>query len=570
MEIRTGYPDIPIEDKEQNRFKTGPYVEALADFILECDTPMTVAIQGDWGTGKTSMINLVNQRIKDQVFSFTFNTWQYSQFDLGNDLPALLLNRMARELAGDVKGKPKITKTDVANATRGILKTTFGLLAGLLPGGGSVPDDIFEQDMIRVIESIRSQFEAAIKNKADNTVKKRVVVFVDDLDRLEPEKAVEILEVLKLFLDCRQCVFVLAVDYSVVTQGVRAKYGESIGEEKGKSFFDKIIQLPFKMPVARYDIKDYLTDLMGNIWGEEITEDEQEDVDNYLRIIENTIGKNPRSIKRIVNSFMIVEKVANLQGAYAGREGKPEGKKNIQKLLFALLCIQLAWENLYNYLIEHADDIDEKFGGIQRYVDSLRDDEEFEKLLAVIYPEKKILRGTPLFKELDQTIEIYCDWVLDVAGDDENGSEEVLNVLQLSSITANNETVNVQTGKKTMPVDAFFAPMKDNPILSWMIEETALLEQKGMAATAYRRDKSGNYLRFETPDRLICDCVAAKQAGWSVFCHMEESEERKDMMKKIESSCGAHVSSVKDTDKNWFVVRGVKEKEVFEEIIDLL
>ena len=64
---------------------------------------------------------------------------------------------------------------------------------------------------------------------------------------------------LKLFLDCDNCVFVLAIDYAVVSQGVKQKYGELIGEEKGKSFFDKIIQVPFKMPVAQYDVKNYVT-----------------------------------------------------------------------------------------------------------------------------------------------------------------------------------------------------------------------------------------------------------------------------------------------------------------------
>ncbi len=74
----------------------------------------------------------------------------------------------------------------------------------------------------------------------------RVVVFVDDLDRLQPQKAVEVLETMKIFLDCERCVFVLAVDYDVVARGVKAKYGDTLSDEKGKSFFDKIIQLPFK------------------------------------------------------------------------------------------------------------------------------------------------------------------------------------------------------------------------------------------------------------------------------------------------------------------------------------
>ena len=82
-------------------------------------------------------------------------------------------------------------------------------------------------------------FQELIDKKAGE--KGRVIIFVDDLDRLDPARAVELLEVLKIFLDCRKCVFVLAIDYGVVARGVKAKYGGDFNDEKAKSFFDKII-----------------------------------------------------------------------------------------------------------------------------------------------------------------------------------------------------------------------------------------------------------------------------------------------------------------------------------------
>lgn len=63
-------------------------------------------------------------------------------------------------------------------------------------------------------------------------------------------------------MDCENCVFVLAVDYNVVTMGIKEKYGASVSEEKGRSFFDKIIQLPFKLPVAKYDVDNYVQTMM--------------------------------------------------------------------------------------------------------------------------------------------------------------------------------------------------------------------------------------------------------------------------------------------------------------------
>ena len=58
------------------------------------------------------------------------------------------------------------------------------------------------------------------------------------------------MEIVKLFLDVPKCVFILAIDYDVVIEGVRRKYGNDFSKEKGKDFFDKIIQVPFIIAVG--------------------------------------------------------------------------------------------------------------------------------------------------------------------------------------------------------------------------------------------------------------------------------------------------------------------------------
>lgn len=75
------------------------------------------------------------------------------------------------------------------------------------------------------IENLHQHFQEVVDRACARENKDRVVIFVDDLDRLVPAKAVELLEVLKLFLDCKQCVFVLAIDYEVVIRGAIEKYG---------------------------------------------------------------------------------------------------------------------------------------------------------------------------------------------------------------------------------------------------------------------------------------------------------------------------------------------------------
>ena len=97
------------------------------------------------------------------------------------------------------------------------------------------------KDVASAISDLKTEFEKCIKLSLEKQKYERIVFFIDDLDRLEPRKAVELLEVMKLFFDVENCIFVLAIDYDVVVKGVADKYGrffkdEKENLEKGKSF----------------------------------------------------------------------------------------------------------------------------------------------------------------------------------------------------------------------------------------------------------------------------------------------------------------------------------------------
>ena len=89
-----------------------------------------------------------------------------------------------------------------------------------------------------------------------------MVVFVDDLDRIRPVSALELLEAIKNFIDVAGCVFVMTLDYEVVQRGMREKLGQDLQKTSGKAFFDKMIQLPFVVPTTSYQLDDYIIDLL--------------------------------------------------------------------------------------------------------------------------------------------------------------------------------------------------------------------------------------------------------------------------------------------------------------------
>ena len=334
-----GYPDKPVANVNEDLFNVEVYVNALCSFIKNCDTPMTVSIQGDWGSGKTSMMNMMRANMKSSVWPIWFNTWQFSQFDMGNSLVFSMMDVLLNGLGCDQEVIKKILngllgfgKRVVKVATDKAVCGEAAEAVGELMEGGNV-------DYASEIMELKGKFQKAVNEKLAKENKDRVVVFVDDLDRLQPARAVELLEILKLFLDCEKCVFVLAVDYEVVTLGIKQKFGDSVSEEKGKSFFDKIIQLPFKMPVANYDIHKYVKGMMKRI---NIPTDEQE-VAVYYNLIKNSVGFNPRSMKRLFNTFELLDIVTE-------STVKDIDNNVRRRVLFAIICTQMCFETLYLYL----------------------------------------------------------------------------------------------------------------------------------------------------------------------------------------------------------------------------
>lgn len=333
-------------------FNINKHLDGLSRFIKACNTPMTISIQGSWGSGKTSIMKMVEHEIEKDVIPVFFNTWQFSQFELGNSLAFSMIKVLLNKLHDNDENFIKRFTLLCGNALTTALKAVsiYNCNIDINKCKENTPDNNYAEQ----IENLHQHFQEVVDRACEREHKDRVVIFVDDLDRLIPSKAVELLEVLKLFLDCKQCVFVLAIDYEVVIRGAIKKYGfasynsEKIDEkernreyEKGKSFFDKIIQVPFKVPVAVYDIKNYLKDGFNKI---NFNIDDN-DLQDYIDLCASSIGSNPRSLKRLLNAFLLL--------TFIGEGSIDLNNKDKAKLLFAALCLQQYNEKIYNLIVSH-------------------------------------------------------------------------------------------------------------------------------------------------------------------------------------------------------------------------
>ena len=442
----SGLRDIPITSFEQETLEVKPYAEALAQFIMECDTPMTIAIQGDWGSGKTSMMNLVKSSIENdhpgKMCSIWFNTWQYSQFNAHDQLGLSLLSRFASEVSGKSNGTGEQVKKLLGGLARVVAKTAAFVGTMAFTGsseGARDAQDVVEQSFSKgPIEAITELKESLIKltnERLVNAKAERIVVFIDDLDRLVPERAVELLEVFKLFLDVPGCVFILACDYQVIAQGLQKKFGIGENDLKGKSFFDKIIQLPFSMPISQYDTRRYTSDLL-----EKIGIVAGGDLEKYQALISASVGLNPRSMKRLFNAFQLINLAAQNKGLLKEDATAKHGER--QRILLACLCMQTAFEPVYRHFIELG-------GSIQP--ESLFELRDFDPKIS----EARLVKemggiDSTMTQRLPGFMGAFIDAIQLLSdGDDRLTPDELHNlaeILNFSSITATNAAVLTQDG----------------------------------------------------------------------------------------------------------------------------
>lgn len=396
--MKTGYTDRPILNLNEDLLGVKKYIDGLIDYITICSTPMTIAIQGDWGTGKTSIMNMIRDGIEDKCLYSWFNTWEFSQFNMSDELVISLLKSMVdslniKEENNNLNKSLKILANSLKSGT---------LMAIDMAAGGRVADtaekviDGFtnkdQTDYFNSIKVLKEQFQNHINYALEKSGKDRVIMFVDDLDRLNPEKAIELLEVLKNFLDCENCVFILAIDYKVVYKGIKLKYNNVLDENKGKAFFEKIIQLPFKVPVVEYNLYNYVKHSL-----QEIGYSDDINVNLCVELISNSIGKNPRAIKRLLNSALLLKKI----------QGDKLFTKENELILFGILCLQLSYEEVYNFFVTNLRDFN-TFDELIKLTDEnfyIEADEGKSLAEELNLDRDSILRVTKLMKSIINTID---------------------------------------------------------------------------------------------------------------------------------------------------------------------
>lgn len=302
--------DAPVSC-QGDRLRFDRYVDPLVSLLTNPNshTPFTVGVLGAWGSGKSSILTMVDERLAaeapDAFLRVHFNPWVHR----GEPNMLIPLLHALRDTILDDREKRfadtalKVTSM-IGSLTADLLLNTITL--------GQVSVDKFDAAKERYVRergqvaselrtlrgTLRTEL-AALKGQGV-----QAVFFIDDIDRCEPDQIIDLLESVKLFLDVPGVFVLMAISKELVDRGISVKY-QGFGFDQnglvdlGDEYLEKMIQLPlYLLPLDGRSVRGLLTacasaELLGA----------------HGTLLESCLVPNPRKIKRVLNFLTVTNSI---------------------------------------------------------------------------------------------------------------------------------------------------------------------------------------------------------------------------------------------------------------------
>lgn len=263
---------------------------------------LTIGIVGKWGSGKTSFINMVLENFEenDDYIIIKFNPWNISsRKQLISDFFLQLSNNIEKKGSNEIIG--------AVGKSLGTLSKFFKPLGFILPLSVlSTIGDITEKASEFINEYVESEKEDLkslkdnINNKLTN-LNKKIIIVIDDIDRLCDEEIREIFQLVKSIADFKNTIYILSYDREIVTKAL-----DKTQQGKGEEYLEKIVQVPLVLPyISKNDLDKIFINRLNIIIN---IPDEEYDNSYFSEIYYNGLAENfenLRDIERYMNVFSL-------------------------------------------------------------------------------------------------------------------------------------------------------------------------------------------------------------------------------------------------------------------------
>lgn len=394
--------DRAIQNVGSDRLARSDFVIQAADVIRAIDTPANIAIYAPWGSGKTSLANLLRNQLGDETVGFVyFDAFKYAEaplrrefirqvaeelkvedekFSLGlyeekvsSDLDfkgtklwslakpflvifaaALVLVLIGSAIAATISNEKFVTEWFH------IVKTVLPVIAppaAVLGLFGSLAAGVLKITRKRFAPQSDEEFERLFKEIVCEGLKSkkswtRLVIFIDELDRCNAEEVASTLETLRTFLEVKDCVFIVAADRSVLEEAITLRVRQETPfniqnpyYSVGSSYLDKIFQYQWQLPpirtrsLTRFAI-ELVADRKTGIWS-------RIDVEEVVSVLVPAHVRSPRRIKELLNAFAMAYRLAErrIENHLLGTDLRSRAPE-----LAKLVCLQMEFPVFANEL----------------------------------------------------------------------------------------------------------------------------------------------------------------------------------------------------------------------------
>ncbi len=292
--------DLPITTIDEDKLKFGPFVNRVVAGIkgYTQDECFVISIEGEWGIGKTSFMNLVNNQLKDDAEILRFNPWLVSNIE---QLVSVFFGELIKSIS-HISFSTKL-KTDITKDMKALLSVIVPdqVSVGVTDGSKATwkLGKYFKPKDPHAAQTLYEQKEKI--NEYLRDAEKRIVVVIDDIDRLMDNEVELLFRLIKGIADFDNVTYILLFDRKIISNSL-----EKYKAENGSRYLDKIIQYPLTIPKSHHStILKLLTDKLDALlvslgkenyhFAEEAWQHVYQELSKYI--------KNIRDVNKVFDAF---------------------------------------------------------------------------------------------------------------------------------------------------------------------------------------------------------------------------------------------------------------------------